>query len=69
MDERNEFQKRIGVGERQYRFGQYAGRDRLRVVRSEIDGKPAGHQLDHWDGRLDATVYARTVEGFGRSET
>jgi hypothetical protein len=36
-------------------------RSRRIVVPHELDGKPAGVQIEHWDGRVDANIFARPV--------
>lgn len=61
MKHRNEFQRRIGVGERQYRYGRYVGTSKDIQVRREDNGKLAGKQTEHWDGSVDATVYPETA--------
>ena len=62
-DPRNEFQRRIGVGERQHGFGRFVGTSKEVPVPHEQDGltRPSGKQTYHWDGRVDATVFARPV--------
>lgn len=54
----NDFQRRIGVGERQNRYGRHAGTEKTTVVPREDNGKPAGKQVEHWSGRVDATAFA-----------
>lgn len=61
-DHRNEFQKRIGVGERQYRYGRYVGKSKTTPVRRDDNGKVGGYQTEHWSGRVDAKVLADTIE-------
>lgn len=61
MQERNDFQKRIGVGERQHRFGRLAGQSRDLMVLDERTGEVGGKHTEHWDGRQDATVFAPTT--------
>ncbi len=58
---RNEFQQHIGVGERQVRYGRYAGTARVEPVRREDDGRIGGRYTHHWDGRVDATVFPDTA--------
>lgn len=38
-----------------------AGSSSTKVVPHERDGRPAGTQTEHWDGRVDADVHLRTV--------
>lgn len=57
-DTRNDFQRRIGVGERQHRFGRHVGTAKTIVVPREDNGRPAGTQTEHWSGRVDAKAYA-----------
>lgn len=61
MDDRNDFQKRIGVGERQYRYGRHVGTNKHIPVRNEDTGTLGGVQTEHWSGRVDATVFARRI--------
>jgi hypothetical protein len=60
----NEFQRRIGVGERS-RIGQRtAGTSRTtQIVREEgrDRGGVAGSTTEHWDGRRDSTAVPETV--------
>lgn len=58
MDDRNEFQRRIGVGERQHRYGRHVGTQKRTVLKREDDGKVAGVRTEHWSGRVDATAFA-----------
>jgi hypothetical protein len=60
-DERSEWQKRIGVGERQVKYGVHAGRSIEIPKFREDNGKLGGKQTEHWDGRVDATIIAPTV--------
>lgn len=39
-----------------------AGTSSTRVVPHERDGRPAGTQTEHWDGRVDADVHLRTLK-------
>lgn len=61
----NEFQRRIGVGERS-RIGlkHQGGTKTTQVVREEgsTRGSVAGTTTEHWDGRRDSTVLAPTVK-------
>lgn len=59
--ERNEFQERIGVGEKQHRYGRHAGKAQTLPVKREDNGKIGGEITKHWDGRQDATVFAPQV--------
>lgn len=61
-DTRNDFQQRIGVGERQYLYGRHVGTTKKTPVPHERDGKVGGYQIEHWSGRVDAEVKARTVK-------
>src|SRR5688572_27287975 len=63
-DTRTEFQKKIGVGERQYRFGKHSGTNNVKPVVIEEGsraGKVGGYQTEHWSGRVDATVLAPSI--------
>ncbi len=62
MDHRNEFQKRIGVGERQHRFGRHAGTTREVEIMREDNGKLGGISTERWDGSNDVRVFADTAE-------
>jgi hypothetical protein len=59
-DEKNDFQKKIGVGERQYVFGRHAGTSREIEIKREDNGKLGGKQTEHWNGSVDCTVYPET---------
>lgn len=59
-DDRNEFQKKIGVGERQYVYGRNAGTSRDVIIKREDNGKIGGKQTEHWNGSVDCTVYPET---------
>jgi hypothetical protein len=37
-------------------FGRRHGTTETRVVTRDDNGKPAGYQVQHWDGRVDAVV-------------
>lgn len=55
----NEFQRRIGVGERQNSYGKHAGTTKTTPVvayEGPNRGGLAGTQTEHWSGRVDATV-------------
>ena len=39
-------------------MGKHQGTTRERVVVNEDNGKVAGKQIDHWDGRVDAVATA-----------
>lgn len=61
----NEFQKRIGVGEKSYAFLRHKGTSRTTaVIREEgrTRGQVGGSQTEHWDGRVDATATPEPVE-------
>lgn len=63
-DERNEFQQRIGVGERQHLYGRHVGTIRHRPVVADdgpLRGHVVGSQTDHWSGRVDATIKRATT--------
>ncbi len=63
VDERSEYQRKIGVGERTNLVLRKKGQTRDRRVIVEEGpraGQTAGYQTDHWDGRVDATVLAPT---------
>ena len=60
----NDFQRRIGVGEPCRTFGRLTGTTRQRPVVADdgpMRGRTVGHQTDHWDGRVDATVKAPAI--------
>lgn len=59
-NDRNEFQKKIGVGERQYVFGRHAGTSRDIIIKREDNGKLGGKQTEHWNGSVDCTVFPET---------
>ena len=59
-DDRNEFQKKIGVGERQHVYGRHAGTSRDVIIKREDNGKIGGKQTEHWNGSVDCTVYPET---------
>lgn len=61
MDSRNDWQRRMGVGERQHVFGRVAGTDERIPVKREDDGGRAGTQINHWDGSQSAIATPRTV--------
>lgn len=55
-----EWQRKIGVGERQVRYGIHAGTVKhTRVLRE--DGKLSGVQSEHWSGRVDARIIPPTI--------
>lgn len=62
MDKRNDFQKKIGVGERQHRYGRHTGGTKDILIYREDNGKLGGKQVEHWDGSVDCTVYPETKE-------
>lgn len=60
----NDFQARIGVGQPSRAFLARQGTSRRRPVVVEEGrraGKVGGYHIDHWDGRVDATVLAPAV--------
>ena len=61
MDERSEWQKRMGVGEKNGRFGVHVGTVKETPVYREDNGKLGGKQTEHWNGRVDATIIAPTL--------
>jgi hypothetical protein len=61
-DARNDFQRHIGVGERQYLYGRHVGTIKTIPVQHDKDGKLGGFQHEHWSGRVDAEVHARSVK-------
>lgn len=66
-DHRTDWQRRIGVGERQVGF-RHMGTARTEVVRREDNGKVGGEYTHHWDGRVDATVFAETARFKGTTQ-
>lgn len=56
-DHRSEWQRHIGVGERQV-GSRLHGTSLVVPVQREDNGKVGGQYTHHWDGRVDATVYA-----------
>jgi len=63
QDERSEFQRRIGVGEKQHPFSLKSGPGSSRTfpVKREDNGKVGGKTTHHWDGRQDSTVFAGSM--------
>jgi hypothetical protein len=60
----NEFQERVGVGRACVALGR-TGPTRQRTVVADDGprrGNVAGVEVDHKDGRVDATVYAPTIQ-------
>ncbi len=60
----NEFQQRIGVGAPCYAIGR-TGPTRTRMVVADEGpraGKKVGTQTDHKDGRVDASVFAPSIQ-------
>lgn len=57
---RTNWQKRIGVGERQHVYGRVAGTDERIPVRREDNGRKAGEQINHWDGSVSAIAMPTT---------
>lgn len=63
VDDRNDFQRRIGVGEPSRSFLRHQGTSRTtNVIREEgrTRGSVGGSHTEHWDGRVDATVRPET---------
>lgn len=58
---KTEWQKRIGVGERQNRYGRHAGTSKEILKYREDNGKLGGKQIEHWDGRVDANILAPMI--------
>lgn len=58
----NDFQKRVGVGERQHVYGRHVGKTKSTLIPREDNGKLAGKQTEHWNGSVDCTVYPETKE-------
>lgn len=58
---KSEWQEKVGVGERQNRYGKHAGSAQEVPVYREDNGKLGGKQVNHWDGRQDATIIAPTL--------
>lgn len=72
MDTRNDFQRRIGVGETVRAFGRLHGTTRQRPVVADDGpsrGSVTGFHTDHWDGRVDATVIPDVVHHSISKET
>lgn len=61
MKEKSEWQRKIGVGERQVNYGVHAGGSIEIPKFREDNGHLSGKQVEHWDGRVDATVIAPTL--------
>ncbi len=60
----NEFQRRIGVGERQNCYGRHAGKTNTQPVVSDdgpLRGREVGSRTEHWSGRVDAQVKAASI--------
>ena len=69
MSELNEFQKRIGVGEKQNRYGRYAGTEHKEAIIREDNGKLGGVYTHKWDGSKDCTVFPERKELIKDSKT
>lgn len=63
MDDRTDFQRRLGVGERQHVFGRVAGSDEVLSVKRDDNGQLAGKQINHWDGSQSAVAMPSTGHG------
>lgn len=61
MEQRSEWQARVGVGERQVRYGVHAGTSQDIPAYREDNGELGGKHTHHWDGRVDATIVAPTL--------
>jgi hypothetical protein len=61
MDTRTDWQKRVGVRERQVRFGVHAGNPRD-IQHRDPDGRVEAVQTEHWDGHVDCTIRPKTTE-------
>lgn len=63
-DTRTEWQRRIGIGERNYGIGQRTGPTRIRPVIADhgpLAGQVVGKARDHADGRVDGKATAMTI--------
>lgn len=60
MDNRNDFQKKIGVGEPSNAFPTSIGTSRKVIIKREDDGNVGGVSTEHWDGSNDVTVMPYT---------
>lgn len=72
MDDRNDFQRRIGVGEPSRISLKMQGGARTKTVVREVGrtrGSVAGTTTEHWDGRVDATATPETVRATVRRST
>lgn len=61
----NEFQKRIGVGERSRIGLKHKGTTRVTPVQREEGmerGTVGGKKIEHWDGRVDAVARPKPVK-------
>lgn len=61
MSEKSEWQKKVGIGERQHVYGKHAGSAKEYPIYREDNGKLGGKQVEHWDGHVDATIIAPTL--------
>jgi hypothetical protein len=69
VDDRSEFQRRLGVGERQHPYGRRVGTDkRVNVIR-EDDGRVGGYHTHHWDGSVSATVRPDPIRKVGNTRS
>lgn len=66
MSDKSDWQQRIGVGERQVRYGVHAGTAKDIPVYREDNGRLGGKQTEHWDGHVDATIIAPTLNLSGQ---
>lgn len=63
---RSAWQEKIGVGERQVRYGVHAGGSIDIPAYREDNGQLGGKHTEHWDGHVDATIIAPTLDLTGK---
>ena len=63
MDERTEWQKKMGVRERQVVYGRHAGTTKTVPEINNYTGKIGGAHHHHWDGSVSATIRPMHVQG------
>lgn len=64
MDGRSDWQRRLGVGERQHLYGRHAGGTNTSAVIADDGprrGTAVGTTTEHWSGRVDATATAPVI--------
>lgn len=66
MDNRTEWQKKVGVGERQVGQGRAGSAIEVPIYR-EDNGELGGKQTIHWDGHEDCTIIAPTIVHDGKA--